>query len=258
MQIPDDYYQHKAIQKVFKLTKILKFIMGKVPRHVGIILDGNRRFSKRLMLKPWMGHEWGARKVEKLFDWAKELDIKELTLYAFSVENFNRPKEEFDYLMKVFEKEFERTLQDERIHKDRIRINFIGRIEMFPKAVKEKMYRLMEMTKGYDNHIVNFAMAYGGRAEIIDATKKVAEMVKEGKLTVDQINEEVFGKKLYMESEPDLIIRTSGEQRISGFLLWQSSYAEFYFCPKLWPEFEKEDLVKAIEDYNSRQRKFGK
>lgn len=232
--------------------------MGKIPRHIGIILDGNRRFSKRLMLKPWMGHEWGARKVEKVMDWAKEIGIKELTLYAFSIENFDRPKEEFNYLMKVFAKEFERTLKDERLHKDKIRINFIGRIEMFPEEVKSKMYELMEMTKDYDNYIVNFAMAYGGRAEIIDATKKVAERVRKGELGVDEINEEVFGKNLYLNSDPDLVIRTSGEQRISGFLLWQSSYAEFFFCPKLWPEFEKEDLLEAIEDYNKRDRRFGK
>ena len=232
--------------------------MGKVPRHIGIILDGNRRFSKRIMLKPWMGHEWGAKKVEKLFDWAKEIGIKELTLYAFSVENFNRPKEEFDYLMKIFEKEFARLLQDKRVHEDKIRFNFIGRIWMFPKEVSSKMKELMEMTKNYDNYIVNFAMAYGGRAEIIDATKKIAEMVKKGELSIEEINEEVFGKELYMDSEPDLIIRTSGEQRTSGFLLWQGSYAEFYFCQKLWPEFEKEDLLKAIEDYNSRDRRFGK
>lgn len=232
--------------------------MGNVPKHIGIILDGNRRFAKRLMLKPWMGHEWGAKKVEKIFDWLKDIGVKEATLYAFSVENFNRPKEELNYLMKVFDDEFGRLLNNERIHKEKLRINFIGRIWMFPKNIYDKMQKLMEITKNYNDYIVNFAMAYGGRAEIIDATKKIAEMVKEGKLNVDEINEEVFKKELYMESEPDLIIRTSGEQRTSGFLLWQGSYAELYFCPKLWPEFEKEDLLKAIEDYNSRERRFGK
>ena len=232
--------------------------MGKVPRHIGIILDGNRRFSKKLMLKPWMGHEWGAKKVENLFEWVKEIGVKELTLYAFSVENFNRPKEEFDFLMNIFGDEFEKLLNDKRVHRDRIKINFIGRIWMFPKEVSEKMYKLIDMTKDYDGYIINFAMAYGGRAEIIDATKKIAERIKAGELNVDEINEEVFRKELYMESEPDLIIRTSGEQRTSGFLLWQGSYAEFYFCPKLWPEFEKEDLIKAIEDYSERERRFGK
>lgn len=232
--------------------------MGKIPKHIGIILDGNRRFSKRLMLKPWMGHEWGAKKVEKLLEWGKELGIHELTLYAFSVENFNRPKEEFDYLMKLFEKEFERLKDDKRVYENKIRINVIGRIWMFPKEVQEKMREIMKRTKDHSDYIINFAMAYGGRAEIIDATKKIAERIKKGELGVEDINEEVFSKNLYMDSEPDLIIRTSGEQRTSGFLLWQGSYAEFYFCEKLWPEFEKEDLVKAIESYNGRDRRFGK
>ena len=143
-----------------------------IPRHVGIILDGNRRFSKRLMLKPHKGHEWGYEKVKKLLEWSKELEIKELTLYAFSIENFDRPKPEFNYLMKLFKKAFDETGKDEEIHKNKVKINFIGRIEMFPEDVKNSMKELMESTKNYSNYVVNFAMAYGGRAEIIDATKK--------------------------------------------------------------------------------------
>lgn len=229
-----------------------------LPKHLGIILDGNRRFAKRLMLKPWKGHEWGAEKVKKLFTWARDLGIKEITLYAFSIENFNRPKEEFDYLMDLFRKEFEALKDDNEIMENGVRINFIGRIWMFPKDIEEKMRYIMEKTKNNKSYIVNFAMAYGGRAEIIDATRKIARDIKEGKLDVDDINEEVFARNLYTESEPDLIIRTSGEHRISGFMLWQGSYAEYYFCPKLWPEFEKEDLIKAIEDYSLRERRFGR
>ncbi len=229
----------------------------RVPKHLGIILDGNRRFSKKLMLKPWKGHEWGAKKVEKLFDWTKELGVKELTLYVFSIENFNRPKKEFDFLMDLFFKEFSRMLKSERLSDEGIRINFIGRLKMFPDNIQKVMNELVEKTKDHNNKIVNFAMAYGGRAEIIDATRKIAEKIKKGELDLDEINEESFSKNLYMDSEPDLIIRTSGEKRISGFLLWQSSYAEFYFVDKFWPEFEKEDLVLAIEDYSTRQRRFG-
>lgn len=231
--------------------------IGKVPRHIGIILDGNRRFSKRLMMKPWKGHEWGAEKVEKLLSWASELGIKELTLYAFSVENFNRPKEEFNYLMDLFRKEFDKLREDERLEKEGIRINVIGRLGMFPEDIHQKMDAIMEKTKNNSKHIVNFAMAYGGRAEIIDATKKIAEQIKSGKLKVEEIDDDVFRKNLYIDSDPDLVIRTSGEKRISGFLLWQSSYAEFYFTDKLWPEFEKEDLIEAIEDYSRRERRFG-
>ena len=230
---------------------------NKVPRHLAIIIDGSRRFAKRLMLKPYKGHEWGAKKVEKLFEWCKEFGIKELTLYCFSIENFNRPKEEFDYLMNLFKKEFARMKDDDPKIKE-TRINFIGRINMFPKDVQDIMKELMDKTKNSKPYVINFAMAYGGRAEVIDATRKIAEAVKEGKLNIEDINEQVFEKNLYNASEPDLIIRTSGEKRTSGFLIYQGAYAELFFIDKMWPEFEKEDFVKAIEEYNKRERRFGK
>ena len=230
---------------------------NKVPRHLAIIIDGSRRFAKRLMLKPYKGHEWGAKKVEKLFEWCKEFGIKELTLYCFSIENFDRPKEEFDYLMNLFKKEFSRMEDDDPKIKE-MRINFIGRINMFPKDVQDIMKELMDKTKNNKPYTINFAMAYGGRAEVIDAAKKVAEQVKKGKLNVDDINEQVFEKNLYNASEPDLIIRTS-ESRLSGFLLWQSAYAELIFLPNvLWPEFEKKIFIDCINEYSNRQRRFGK
>ena len=229
-----------------------------VPRHVGIILDGNRRFAKRLMLKPFKGHEWGYKKVREVLKWCKEFGVKELTLYAFSLENFDRPKMEFDYLMDLFERAFKETKEDREVHENKIKINFIGRIEKFPERVQKAMKDLMDSTKDYSGFVVNFAMAYSGRAEIIDATKKIAEQIKEGKLDIDQINEEVFKKYIYLESEPDLIIRTS-EKRLSGFLLWQGSYAEIEFLPDtLWPEFSKEQFVKCLVDYSNRERRFGK
>ncbi len=232
--------------------------ISNVPKHVGIILDGNRRFSKRLMMKPWQGHEWGAKKIEKLFDWCKEYGVREITLYAFSIENFDRPKEEFNFLMKLFEKEFERMLEDRRIAEEKIKINFIGRISMFPKSLQDVMNKLMKKTSSNDKFIANFAMAYGGRAEIVDAARKIARQVSEGQLNIENINNEVFSKNLYMSDEPDLIIRTS-ESRLSGFLLWQGSYAEIIFLPnKLWPEFEKKDFAECLQEYSSRQRRFGK
>lgn len=228
------------------------------PKHIGIIMDGNRRFSKRLMLTPWKGHEFGARKVEKVLNWAKELGIKELTLYAFSVENFNRPKEEYDFLMKLFNKEFDNILKDDELEKNEIKINFIGRINLFPKEIYEKMKQIMDRTKNFSKFIVNFAMAYGGRAEIIDATKKIANLVKEGKIDVDDIDETLFMNNLYLKSEPELVIRTSGEKRFSGFLLWQISYSELFFVDKLWPEFEKEDLISIVNEFKNRDRRFGR
>ncbi len=231
-----------------------------VPKHIAIIMDGNRRFAKRLMLKPWMGHEWGEQKVEKILDWCQELGVKELTLYAFSMQNFNRPKEEFDYLMRVFNNAFNRLMNEkkEQIMQQGIRFTFIGRTHLFPADIQENMHQLSELTKNNANYQVNIAMAYGGREEVIDAVKKVAEQVKNGTLNEDEINEEVFSKNLYTESEPDLIIRTGGDKRTSNFLIWQSNYSEWIFLEKTWPEFEKQDLVVAIKDYESRQRRFGR
>jgi tritrans,polycis-undecaprenyl-diphosphate synthase [geranylgeranyl-diphosphate specific] len=229
-----------------------------VPKHLGIIMDGNRRFAKRLMKEPWHGHKYGAQKVKEVLQWCRDFGIRKVTLYAFSVENFDRPKREFDFLMNVCAEEFDNILHDKNIHDNKVRIKFLGRIWMFPKEIKEKMKKVEEATKNYDNYEVNFAMAYGGRAELVDAAKKIGRLVKEKKLNPEDIDESVIEKSLYMNGDVDLVIRTSGEKRTSGFLLWQSSYAELHFCKKFWPEFSKEDLTKALEDYSKRDRRFGK
>lgn len=234
----------------------MKFI--NTPKHIGIILDGNRRFARRLMIKPWKGHEWGAEKIEKFLEWCKELKVKEVTIYAFSIENFNRPKKEFDYLMNLFKKECHRLLNDKRVEEDKVKINFIGHIHLFPKDLRQLMKKVMEKTKRCSRYKVNFAMAYGGRAELIDAFKKIAEKVKKGELSPTKITEKEIEKHLYISSEPDLIIRTSGEHRTSGFLPWQSTYSELYFCKKMWPEFTKRDFMKAINSYTDRERRFGR
>ena len=227
-----------------------------VPKHVAIVLDGNRRFAKKLMLKPWKGHEWGKGKVEKLFEWAKELGVNELTLYAFSIQNLNRPKEEFDYLMKLFVESFNGIKNDIKIKE--VKINFIGRINLFPKEVQKAMNELMEKTKDNIPYIVNFAMAYGGQEEVIDAVKKISEQVKEGKLDINKINEESFKDYLYLKNSPELIIRTGGEKRTSNFLNYQAAYSEWIYLEKMWPEFEKEDFEECIKEYSSRQRRFGR
>ena len=220
----------------------------KNPKHIGIVLDGNRRFAKRLMLQPWKGHELGYEKIEKLFDWCKELGIKQLTLYVFSVKNFNRPKKEFDYLMKLFEDAFIRAKDDDRL-KD-IKINFIGRIHMFSVAVQRAMKEKKKKTKDNKGHTINFAMAYGGKEEIIDSVKKLVESGK-------KINKENLGDCMYMNEDVDLVIRTSGEKRTSDFLPWQAHYAEWIFLDKMWPDFEKQDLIDCIQDFNNRNRRFG-
>ncbi len=228
------------------------------PKHIAIVLDGNRRFARRLMAKPWKGHEFGKEKVKKLLNWCSELGIKEVTLYAWSVENFNRPKQEFDYILKLFKDAIEEAMTDRAIHEKKIRINFLGRLYMFPKDIQDSMRRLMDLTKGYGGHVVNFCMAYGGRQEIVDASKKMAADLESGKIKADDVNEETFKKYLYTPDEPDMIIRTGGEKRLSGFLLYLSSYAELFFLDKMWPEFEKEDLVECIDEFRRRERRFGR
>ena len=223
----------------------------KNPEHLAIVLDGNRRFAKRLMLEPWRGHELGAEKIEKLIDWCIELGIKEITLYCFSLENFNRPKKEFDFLMKIFKKEFSKLKQDKRIHDDKIKLRFIGKIELFDSEIQKLVKDLEEMTKNYDGYRVNFALAYGGRQEIVDAVKKLVE-------NGEEINEDNLKRNLWLDSEPDLIIRTGGEKRTSNFLLWQSAYSEWIFLEKMWPEFTKQDLVDCINEFKERKRRFGK
>lgn len=227
-------------------------------RHVGIILDGNRRFSKRLMLEPWKGHEFGAKKVAKLFEWCKELNVRELTLYAFSMQNFNRPKGEFDYLMRLFGEFFADEGHRKKLRENKIKICFIGRINLFPKQVYEQMVSLMKETEQNNDYVVNFAMAYGGREEVVDAVRVLAEDVKKGKVDPEKINEDVLNGYMYLKSEPDLIIRTGGDRRTSNFLIWQSWYSEWFFIDTCWPEFEKEDFVRVLEEFSGRERRFGK
>jgi len=236
----------------------MKPTTNQVPKHIGVILDGNRRFAKRLMIKPWKGHEWGAKKVEALMRWSEEIGVKELTIYALSIENLNRPKKEFDYLMKVFLDSYRKIAKDKNLIKKGLKINFIGSRYLLPKNVQDAMRNLEEKTKNNSKYIINFAMAYSGQEEIIDATKKIAEKIKSGSLSPENINKESFENNLYLKDSPDMIIRTGGEKRSSNFLPYQSVYSEWFYLEKTWPEFEKEDFLECIEQFKRRQRRFGK
>lgn len=232
--------------------------MAQGPNHIGIILDGNRRFAKRLMRKPWEGHKLGFEKVKKLLNWCVKQKIKEVTLYCFSMQNFNRPKQEFDYLMKQFVSAFNEVAEDEGVHENKIKIKTIGRTELLPQNVQDSIKHAEEVTKDYDQYKLNIAIAYGGREEIVDAVKRIGRLIEDGKITDKEIDEALVQKNLYTGDEPDLIIRTGGERRTSNFLLWQSNYSEWIFLEKMWPEFEEEDLIQCIEDYQERERRFGK
>jgi len=235
------------------------FLMSKnVPNHIGVILDGNRRFAKKLMLKPWKGHQWGKEKVEKLLDWSVELGVKELTLYAFSLQNFNRPKEEFNYLMDMFKGAFS-DLASGKKDINSLKVSFVGRRHLFSDEIQSLMSDLEESTKNNIPYKLNIAMAYGGREEIVDAVKSLVDDVKNQKISSDvEVDEELISNYLMLNSEPDMIIRTGGDHRTSNFLAWQSIYSEWFFVDKTWPEFEKEDYVKCIDEFVSRERRFGK
>ncbi len=228
--------------------------MGSNLNHLGIIMDGNRRFAKRLMEMPWKGHEFGAKKIETVLDWCREKDIKTVTLYILSLENIaTRPKKELDFLMEIFRKELKNKKFCEKIHKNKTRIRFLGRKELLPKDIQECMNQLIEETKDHKDYELNFAIAYSGRQEILDAIKKISRK------DLKALDEKKFEKYLYTSGikNPDLVIRTSGEKRISGFLLWQAAYSEYYFMDKLWPEITKDDFFVALDDFASRQRRFG-
>ncbi len=222
-------------------------------KHIAIILDGNRRYAKKLLREPWKGHDFGAAKVEALFDWCKELGVTELTLYTFSLQNFNRDQKEVEYLMDLFCKFFEKKETKEKIAKNRIKVTFIGRTHLLPEKVRKIIQTLQEETKEHTAFQVNFAMAYGGREEIVDGVNII---LKEGK--IKEIDEQQFSRYLQLQSQPDLIIRTGGEHRTSNFLIWQSWYSEWFFLDKYWPEFEKEDLVRVLAEFNRRERRFGR
>jgi tritrans,polycis-undecaprenyl-diphosphate synthase [geranylgeranyl-diphosphate specific] len=205
------------------------------------------------------GHKRGVNTLEKVLDWSIELGIEIVTAYAFSTENFNRPPKEVEGLMKLFQKEFEGIARNPMIHKNEVRIKAVGNLDLLPENVKEAIRVAEESTAPYNKRLVNIAIGYDGRMEIIDAIKKISKEVKEGKLDLDNINEESVNKNLYTAGleDPNLIIRTSGEERLSGFLLWQSSYSELYFCDSLWPELRKVDFLRALRSYQERERRFG-
>lgn len=244
-------YEKKLLNQITK---------GKIPRHLAIIMDGNRRYAYQLGLGKTGGHEKGKEKLEEVMEWCLEVGLKILTVYAFSTENLNRPREEVDKLMDIFAENFEKAGDDERVHKHKIRIKVLGQRELLPERVVNAIASAEEITKEYDGYFYNLAIAYGGREEIVTAIKSVANDVKNGKLNVDDIDEELISSKLYTGGlpDPDLILRTSGEERVSNFLLWQLAYSELYFVDVYWPGFRKIDFLRSIRSYQMRQRRYGK
>ena len=227
--------------------------LSRVPQHVGIIMDGNGRWAQRRGLPRLAGHRAGVENIRRVLRACVELGIKMLTIYAFSTENWKRPEEEVQGLLNIFAGVIGRELDD--LHREGVQLRHIGRLEGISEALKAQVLRAIELTRHNDRLILNIAFNYGGRAEIVDAVKAI---IRAG-YTADEITEELISRHLYTAGcpDPDLIIRTSGELRTSNFLIWQAAYAEYYVTPVLWPDFNKEELVKALVDYSTRERRFG-
>ena len=225
--------------------------------HVGFILDGNGRWAASKSLPRSIGHKKGAENVEVILKSCKNLGIENVTLYAFSTENWSRPVFEVKALMKLFHYYLKKKLT--MLYQENVKVVIIGEISPFPKVIQDYIRNLEELTKNNDGMCLNLAMNYGGRSEIVKATKEIVKAISDGIIRINDIDEHLFSQYLYThgQNDPDLIIRTAGEKRLSNFLLWQSAYSELYFVEKNWPDFTQSDLVEALNYFNSRKRKFG-
>jgi short-chain Z-isoprenyl diphosphate synthase len=238
----------------------------RTPAHIGIIMDGNRRFARMVMRAPdiAVGHRLGADKLREMLDWCFEHHIPVVTVWGFSLDNFNRDSEEVRQLLELFEVKTREMVDSADLHDNHVRVRFIGRRDMLPASLQDAIACVERATAGYDRFILNIALAYGGREEISDAFRDyLGQQLATGKdlrQALASFSPKAVERYLYTSGlpEPDLIIRTSGEVRMSGFLMWQSAYSEYYFCDTNWPAFRKIDFLRALRSYDERQRRFGK
>ena len=232
--------------------------LAKIPDHIAIIMDGNARYAKSKSLPIKVGHKIGSDNVQKIANNCIEIGVKYLTIYAFSSENWNRPKEEVDYLMSLLYEYLSKESQE--LIDSGIKIVVSGNLNSVEEKLKNKIRQVEELSKNNSKLTLSVAFSYGARQEIVDAVKKIAIAVKNQEIIIDDIDEDLFRKHLYHPEipDPDLLIRTAGDLRISNFLLWQIAYTEFYFSEKFWPEFDKFELLKAINNFNKRERRYGK
>lgn len=228
-----------------------------LPKHIAIIMDGNRRWAKARGLTTKDGHKAGSKNLDNIATFCNEIGIKYLTVYAFSTENWKRTQEEVSALMFILKANLDSMLR--KLDLKNIKIRVIGEKENIPPDIQKKIDKLVEKTKNNTGLVLNIAFNYGGRAELVHSTKVIAEKVKSGEIDIEDINEKLISDSIYTagQPDPDLMIRTSHELRTSNFLPWQLTYSEFYFPDKHWPEFDREDLIEAIKIYQKRNRRFG-
>ncbi len=221
--------------------------------HIAFIMDGNRRWARKRHLPLLYGHRQGGETLHKVLKWLGEIGVKYCTVYAFSTENWKRSKDEIHYMMQLLVEYINKYLDE--LNRNGVKVIVSGRINKFPKKVREAVEKVVQSTKNNKKGVLNIALSYGGRAEIVDAVKKIISK----KIPEDKVTEKVLSSNMYHNiPEPDLIIRTGGQMRLSNFLLWQSAYSELYFTKVLWPDFSKKDLLRAVENYKHRKRNFGK
>ena len=242
-------------------SKLLKEVVDHPVKvtHLAIIMDGNRRFAWKSNIATGLGHRIGKQKLETVLDWVLELEIPWFTVYALSTENLTRPKEELDTLFKLYIEGLKDIADDERIHKNEVKVQIIGRQELLPKNVNDAIDYAESKTADYDKFVFTVCLAYGSREEMLKAIQSIAEEHAAGDLPIEKIDEKAVSSRLYTGEmpDPDLVIRTSGEERISNFLLWQMAYSELYFTDVYWPSFQKKDLLKAVRTFQERKRRYG-
>lgn len=259
--IADSFFKRSWLYSLYERRLESQILKNSLPNHIAIILDGNRRWAKYNLMGVGSGHFRGADKAEELLNWIHDLGIKITTLYVLSTENLDR-RDEVDNIYGLLQLKLERLYNDSRIHRRQMKIKAIGNIKLLPIQLQGILNKLEEETAMYNSMFLNIAVAYGGQEELVDAIKKIALMAKTGELSVEDIDEKVIESCLYTshlpQPEPDLILRTSGEKRLSGFLIWQSAYSELVFMDVFWPEFRKIDLMRAIRTYQLRIRRFGR
>jgi tritrans,polycis-undecaprenyl-diphosphate synthase [geranylgeranyl-diphosphate specific] len=256
------YLSHIVGDALRELTekRLLQLVKSEpVPKHLAIIMDGNRRFAARAGMNVRDGHAKGRDTLEELLNWCLDLGIPILTVYALSTENLSRPKEELDGLMDLFDRALRDLATDERVHRHGIRVRVFGKREILPARVREAIDIAERATEKYTNYRYNVALGYGGRDEIVDAIRALAREVRSGALEPEALDTEAVSRHLYTADlpDPDLVFRTSGEERISNFLLWQSAYSELYFSDVLWPGLTRVDFLRAIRSFQLRRRRYG-
>ena len=237
-----------------------RIINDEIPKHVSIIMDGNRRFAWHRKIETNIGHEKGKEKLKDVMDWILDLKIPYLSVYALSTENIKeRSGEELDSLYELYCEGLNEMSEDPKIHKMKVKVQAVGRLEMLPDNVRNSIKNIEEKSKDYSDFLFTVCLAYGGREEIVDAVRKVAQEYAEGEIKLEEIDNNKISNKLYTANlpDPDLVIRTSGEERISNFLLWQIAYSELHFTDVHWPSFSKQDLYEAIDSYQRRKRRYG-